>query len=470
MGEDGSKFKTVDELLATIKSAIGHPFRDFDVNHRLDNPRNKGALGQIVEEGILKYPVNSRAEADLAELGIEIKTTGLIKDRNGNYKTKERLTLETLNYSKVSQSDDFQSSQLWEKIRSMLFVFYEYDPNVPYGDMKIVDAALNKFSEVDLKIMEEDYDKIVSKIREGRAEDISEGDTMYLGACTAGTGALISQPYSDVKAKQRKFCLKTSYFAELARNLLSNSVPGERLVSLADLSYHDFDETITSRLSSYIGLSESDIRSRFGIGINPSAKNRYERYVAAMLGIKGKISDTDEFKKAGIKVKVIRVQAKGGIKESVSFPYFHFKDIVSTEWEQSDIREMFASTRFCFVIFNESENGEYLFGGIKFWNMDEKLLDEEVKPVYQRLKSVLETGDIVAATFYSSGKLARKTNFPGMSFNAYVHVRPHGRDASDADELPVKDKLTGATMFTKQCFWLNASYVLSIIKDKGNID
>ena len=58
----------------------------------------------------------------------------------------------------------------------------------------------------------------------------------------------------------------------------------------------------------------------------------------------------------------------------------------------------------------------------------------------------------------------RITNFPGMSENEYCHVRPHAQNANDAYPLPFKDKKTGLKEYTKQCFWLNNSYVLKIVK------
>ncbi len=53
----------------------------------------------------------------------------------------------------------------------------------------------------------------------------------------------------------------------------------------------------------------------------------------------------------------------------------------------------------------------------------------------------------------------RKTSFPKKTENRISHVRPHARNAADTYELPIADKLTGLTEYTKHCFWLNASYV-----------
>ena len=69
-------------------------------------------------------------------------------------------------------------------------------------------------------------------------------------------------------------------------------------------------------------------------------------------------------------------------------------------------------------------------------------------------------------------------NFPGMTFNHVSHIRPHGANSSDSRPLPesyvitvletddtktIKEYIEEHT-FTKQCFWLNDSYILDIIK------
>jgi len=104
------------------------------------------------------------------------------------------------------------------------------------------------------------------------------------------------------------------------------------------------------------------------------------------------------------------------------------------------------------------------FERIIFWNMPEQILYEVVKHAFDELKNVLSSGNIVREIKTNKlGKQIRYNNFPGMADNPVTHVRPHGKDASDTSPLPVTDKLTGLNSYTKQCFWLNNSYVGSII-------
>ena len=462
MNDEKPIFLSNDDLLARLEPTFGHTFGEYDVNHRLDHPENKGALGQIVEEGILGYRINSNPGADIPNLGIEVKVTGIVQTNNGSLRAKERLTIDSLNYQETARHS-FEDSMMWAKADKMLFVFYRYLEDKPYGEMPIIKAVINEFDPIDVEIIKRDYEYIREMIAGGRADDISEGDTMFLGACTAGTGALVPQPFSAQKAKQRKFCLKQSYFSQLVRKYISGE-EYEHALDLEEIKSATFEMAVQTNLQKYFGMSETEIRSRFSMTGAPLAKNRYERYIAAMLGIQGNVSETDEFQKAGIQVKTIRVQENGSIKESMSFPYFEFNDIFIQDWEDSDLRNMFASTKYMFVIFRERA-GELYFDSIKFWHMKEADLDKYVRPVFEKLKAVISSGKIVSyVTKNSAGKLIRHTNFPGMSDNPIVHVRPHARDANDTCDLPVPDRLTGLTAFTKQCFWLNSSYVASIIK------
>lgn len=51
-----------------------------------------------------------------------------------------------------------------------------------------------------------------------------------------------------------------------------------------------------------------------------------------------------------------------------------------------------------------------------------------------------------------------------MADNPVAHVRPYGKDDNNTSPLPVTDRLIGLNSYTKQCFWLNNTYVELIIK------
>ena len=150
----------------------------------------------------------------------------------------------------------------------------------------------------------------------------------------------------------------------------------------------------------------------------------------------------------GIVPKTIRVRKNGTIKECMSFPTFDFIELSrEEEWEESELYNYLAPTKFLFVIFQENEEGELVFDRVKFWNIPNNDL-EEVRTVWERTVQTIREGVELIPT--STGV---KNNLPKQSENRVSHVRPHGRDGDD--KLPLPD---GRRM-TKQCFWLNNSYI-----------
>ena len=197
--------------------------------------------------------------------------------------------------------------------------------------------------------------------------------------------------------------------------------------------------------------------------IDSKSKNINSMLISRMFNVKSKLSDTEEFQKANIIPKTIRIEENGRIKESISFPYFKFNDIIEQDWETCDLREELETTKYMFFVFKK-EKGEYVFKGIKLWNMPETDIETSVMEMWKKTYKTIISGNIVR--YIKDGK--RKTNFVGMSENAVCHVRPHGRNANDTIKLPVHDKLTGATEYTKQCFWINNSYIKKIFGEFYN--
>lgn len=461
---DYKDIKSKEELLSIAESSIGKKLSFFKSNRTLTLKGNKGSIGQIIEQGLFGLPNNSRSEADFPGLGIELKISGIKKlKKSKEFSAKERLVLNVIDYENEYKYD-FYASTFWKKNQHLLLMFYLYDDNIDINDFTIENAFIFEFPEEDLLIIRRDWEYIIDQIRRGNAHNLSEADTMYLGACTKGATAvtsLRSQPFSDIKAPQRAFCLKNSYMTQLVR---SKRIGYDKPVKVLDKNiehFHSFEDYIEYKLKQYTGMGEDEISSMFEIRTN--CKNKYERYLAAMLNITGNINKTEEFLKSGLKAKTIRIQENHKIKESMSFPAFDFRKIIKEQWEESDLYLLFSTHKFMFVIFEEIK-GAYYFKGVKFWRMPYDILDNSARAVWTKTVEVLKEGNIVREITKSN---IRKTNFPGSTFNDYIHVRPHGKDRDDVAKLPVQDKLTGMTSYTKQCFWLNNQYLLKIIKGIG---
>lgn len=109
-----------------------------------------------------------------------------------------------------------------------------------------------------------------------------------------------------------------------------------------------------------------------------------------------------------------------------------------------------------FVIFQERGDGAYVFDRVMFWNIPNDDL-EEVHHVWERTVQTIRRGvQLIQTPCGVSNDLPKQTESP------VAHVRPHGKDASD--KLPLPD----GRMMTKQCFWLNNTYIAEQIKEENH--
>ena len=451
---------TREEIEVISKSAIGKSLNDLikaEVITIEDKEANKGGLGQLIEKYLFGMENNSDSEPDFMPAGIELKVTPYRKLKNGKLSAKERLVLNIIDFEN-EYKNEFRNSHFWYQNNKIQLLWYLWEPGKDKKDYKItheklLELALNE----DLNQIEKDWNTIINKIKEGKAHEISEADTMYLGACTKGANSLSvrKQPFNDIPAMQRAFCFKVSYMTQLVRKFIGNYSDVEKV--LKDTQY-SFEEYINNIINKYKGKSQKELMKE--LSINSNAKNINSLLINKMFNVRSNLAETEEFQKANIIPKTIRIEENGSIKESISFPAFKYTDIVNQDWKTCDLREELETTKYMFFVFKKVNN-EYIFKGIKLWNMPELDIETSVMEMWKATYNTIKSGNIVKSI--TNGK--RKTNFVGLSDNEVCHVRPHGRNSKDVYPLPVKDKLTGASCYTKHCFWINNNYLKEILKD-----
>lgn len=210
---EGTQYVTKESILRRAQEIKGIPLRDVDKTGRLAT--GKGAIGTVIEESWFGYTPNSESEPDFPEAGVELKVTPYLRGKNG-IRAKERLVCNIINYME-EYDKTFQTSAFWHKCNTMLLMSYEHLADKPKGDFRIDEAVLFSFPEEDLAIIEHDWKTIMKKVCAGRAHELSEGDTLYLAACTKGANAssVRQQPFSELPAKQRAYSLKSSYMTQI---------------------------------------------------------------------------------------------------------------------------------------------------------------------------------------------------------------------------------------------------------------
>ena len=428
--------------------------------------KGKGNFGQILEKFYFGYEPNSKAEADFVEVGMELKSTPLKSLKNGEFRSKERLVLNIINYLEVHK-EEFENSSFWKKNSHLLLVFYLHDKEKNLLDyiIKLVDDW--KYPEEDLAIIRRDWEIINKKIKDGKAHELSEGDTFYLGACTKGTTAeksLRKQPFNVVKAKQRAYSLKQGYVNHIIANVAEEeeAVYG-KILSQKTIFEHlpSIEEIVISKFEVFYGKTPDEIENHFKLELNHKAKSYFANLTKAILGI-GLNEKIEEFEKADIQIKTIRLQKNQMPKEDISFPTFKYEEIIELDWDDSDFKHILEQK--FFFVFYQYENDILTLKKVKFWNMPYSDI-LTAKKVWDHTVDTINNGRIVKEV---TEKGIRKSYFSGKKDNAISHVRPHAQNKADAYPLPVNDQLTGVSEYTKHCFWLNARYLKEEIylKDK----
>jgi DNA mismatch repair protein MutH len=446
------KFNSDLEVYKEMEQFENHTIREIVTKEYL---LSKSFVGTIIEQEIFEYKPNPKPVPDIENLGIEIKSTPVKKVRN-RYVSKERLVLNLINYRNENWNNIYESS-FWKKNQKLLIIFYEYFYNTDPFDFKLFKSIIYNYPEVDFKIIQNDWDIISKKVREGKAHEISERDTLYLAACTKGASSksVQRQPFSDIIAKQRAYSLKSSYMTVVFNEYVLENKKDERIINDAKIlsKKFDFQDYVIELFKPFLGKSIAELVAILKINASINAKSINSIIIKRIIGIKNQVENVYEFKKAGIIPKTIRLEENGLIKESMSFPTFKFTEIVKTEWEESNIFDIFANHRFLFIIFQKNRD-EYILKDVMFWAISEDDL-EQCKSVYEKTQEVIRKGVIITQKGSKT-----KNNLPAQKDNDVMHVRPHASNKNDTYDLPDGDSLT------KQCFWLNREYIIKIVNKK----
>ena len=321
------------EISLISKSAVGKSINDImneeiiTINEK--NNLNKGNLGQLVEQLLFGMENNNDSEPDFMPVGIELKVTPYKKLKNGKLSAKERLVLNIIDYMS-EYKNDFYFSHFWFKNNTIQLLWYLWEPNKDIKDLKITHEKLLELAvSKDLKQIKKDWKYIIKKIKDGKAHEISEADTMYLGACSKGTNSssVRKQPFSNIPAMQRAFCFKLSYMTQLVRKYIGDYSNVESILKDSNLLFDDYVKKVTDK---YIGKTLTELKQLFDIV--GKTKDDCSRIVNRMFNLKRGLNDTEEFTKANIISKTIRVEKNGRIKEDISFPSFRFSELIKEKW------------------------------------------------------------------------------------------------------------------------------------------
>jgi DNA mismatch repair protein MutH len=458
MKYDENNLKSVVEYARRLE---GNTLRDADIDYDVVSGGNKGQLGQIVEKYYFEKELNSRQEPDFVSIGLELKVCPIKKIRpvtrsaylikRMGLSAKERIVITKINYEIISK-EEWDVAYVREKL-NLLLMFYIHDHEKELDELPfflVNDWYPNK---KDLDIIRRDWHIIKNKITEGKAHEISEGDTMYLGACTKGASSKkgVKQPFNNIEAKERAFSLKRSYVDFIIEDLLKS----RNNIEEKDVRDIDFSITLLLEIKNNIGKKLSNLVKKYKLERERLAKNYLNLITIDMLEtIYGdKVSNIEEFNKAGIEIKCILISPNGVPKEHMSFEQIRYIDIIEEEWETSTIRDKLENKKQLWIVYkankdyirqSELELNDITLYTAFYWNMPIQDLDHDYYELWRDTVSKIKEGNY--------------DGFMKSTENRVGHIRPKARDSKDLMETPQ------GTYEKKKSFWLNRSYIAEVIE------
>ncbi len=415
--------------------------------------KRKGFLGDLTERYFFEINPGNISEPDFTIAGVELKTTPLKKGGNSKLSSKERLVFSMINYDTVVNETWKQSSFL-KKNKSLLLMFYLWMENQSILDYEFKFVyllnLLEDISDEDVFQIQKDWEYIVSKIKRGEAHQLSEGDTYYLGACTKAANSRVvrDQPMARTPAKPRAFSFKQQYINYLIQTKLLGEKINTDSIFKKQRRIESIEDAIKEKFSPFIGKTDKEILNTLNSNLGTKAKSYKRLIVNRILDVNS--DNIEELEKANITLKVITLEHTGTLRESMSFPAFDYKDLVTQIWNDDDEESMadfhlqLETKKFLFIIFQKQKGSEeIILKKTMFWNFPMKDI-AEVESVWQKTVNCINEG--------------RYDDLPKSKDSHIAHVRPHGKDSTDTIETPQ------GTQEMKRCFWLNAKYIQHVIE------
>jgi len=201
-----------------IKNSKGKTIHAIKDELNLEREKmKKGASGLIVEN-LLGLANNNRAEADISEIGCEVKILPLQKNKNGSIKAKEPTAIQMINYFEVA-AETWETAKLRKKISLTFWVVYlakKEGKTLQQDDYIIVDYFLDHPNQMENSIFKRDWEEIQVYIQKGLSDKLSCSMGEYIEPKTKGAN---NQDFTNapdgkggsIKVRRRAFYYKKNY-------------------------------------------------------------------------------------------------------------------------------------------------------------------------------------------------------------------------------------------------------------------
>lgn len=205
-------------LFNIISNSKGKTIREIKTELEIHTKTmKKGASGLIIEN-LLGVKNNNKDDADIPEIGCEIKVLPLQINKNGEIKAKEPTAIQMINYLDIAK-ENWETAKIRKKITLTFWVVYLAKINgrsLSQDEYKIIDYFLDKPSDDVNSIFKEDWEMIKDYIIRGYADKLSCSMGRYIEPKTKGANNqdLTDAPDGNggiIRSRRRAFYYKKRY-------------------------------------------------------------------------------------------------------------------------------------------------------------------------------------------------------------------------------------------------------------------
>lgn len=451
--------KTIEEIIISSE-------KNVEVNIK-----NKGMIGQLIEELWFDQKPNSSPLPDFEKVGIELKVIPLIQQTK-KIAVKERTKVCSIDYKKIID-ESWDTSHAKLKLNKILFIYYLYQSkNLLQSKVIKVDLWELKQGTNEI-IIRKDWLGVKQNIVDGNAHLLSESQSKVLAASRAGSGGkskngeqkdLVTQPNKihEEKALKRAFSLKSS-FTNQRWVEISTRTKYESIIETLNLATFDsFEQAVLEKLNSLQNKSVFELSELYDVKIGKS-KSRVASVIKKIIGFKSVRSKIKEFEQLGIEIKMINVRTHDHRPmEAISFPAMKLEEFILEEWEESTFLPMINKILFI-PIYKErkdiSDLDALYLGKAFFWtpsNDEISIIEQE----WLNYQNEVQQGKCKITKILNKSERGYKevSELSKESATKIIHMRPHGRDSKDRDEDGLGNNII------KQSFWLNTKFMQQLIK------
>lgn len=487
MGKD-RKF-TLYELIEILDAAMEKKLGDVDINNvfakTIEHPKITGIAGDVVEQSILGFDPDNKAEPDIEVDGelIEVKTTGIRKSKEDFkvFEAKEPVSVTAVSPDTII-TETFYESKFWHKIRKILFVFYEYASYdtvtaAEYADFFLRGYEIFQFSTYDKRILKKDWElvqKFIIYLRSQPGFDEIE----YARLSHDLRDKLM---YIDTAPKwpnPPRFRLKRSLITAIVQEYFAKNPIVDTLTEISDMA--ELDSLCHSSTNKYKDKTVKELADMFGINITYGKngkpnKSITERIAVAMLGGKSKkINSLDIFKKAGIMGKTIVFSPTDSRTEDTKLFTIDFDDWTNPDvkFEDSQIYDYFANHQLLFIQFKETIPDNLLeskFLGFKRISFDDKFIFDYAKRIWDIVRDLVFNKKLVETVrltkdgkqrINKNGTISTELNFPKSKDHENLFMRGTGEDSAH------KTLVLNEIRMYQQQVWIRGTDIIALLESK----